>query len=164
MENYEMKNRYQTRWIIMAGLALVVLTHGMIHLMYVTGLGNKTIDWLGYGGHSYLADLLGVDVQPLVTTLVAIVVLFSVISALGLIRIPFLRNYAWKAMIVANVASLLCFLVMLGGLSPNEFAHIYGIITSVVLLSFGFRGQNLETSVAANLPVYLRKMMFKVIA
>lgn len=164
MENYEMKNRYKTRWIILAALALVVLTHGMIHLMYVTGIGDKAGDWLGYGGDSYLADLLGVDMQPLITTLVTIVVLFSLISALGLIRIPFLRKYAWKAMIVANVASLLCFLVMLGGMAPNDLAHVYGMITSAVLLSFGFWGQNLETSVAANLPVYLRKMIFKVVA
>jgi len=164
MENNEMKNRYQTRWIVMAALALVVLTHAMIHLMYVTGIGDKTGDWLGYGGHSYLADLLGIDMQPLITTLVFIVVLTGTISALGLIRIPFLRNYAWKAMIVSNVASLACFLVMLGGMAPNDMAHVYGIITAVVLLSFGFWGQNLETSVAANLPSYLRKMMFKVVA
>jgi peptidoglycan/LPS O-acetylase OafA/YrhL len=117
------------RWIFTLPLALAVAMHGLIHLMYVTSTGPGVE--LGFSGSSWMQ---GEAATALVTFLVALTVAGNCGAALGLLRFPVLKNNIIPLVIVGEAASLAAFVVMVPGLVPNAEAHVYGIVTSCVLV------------------------------
>ncbi len=116
-------------WIFALPLALALATHGLIHLMYVYWTGSG-VD-LGFNGSSWLPSGAA---EAIIYGLVSIIIAGNCLGALGLLRIPVLRDNIVRLVIIGNVASLAVFAVMLPGLAPNVEAHVYGIITSIVVL------------------------------
>jgi hypothetical protein len=116
-------------WMFALPLALVLATHGLIHLMYVTWTGPGVE--LGYDGSSWIAG----DATGIVTGLVALTILGNCLAALGLLRLPVLRDHVVALVMIGNVASLASFAVMFPGLVPDASAHVYGMITSIVLIA-----------------------------
>lgn len=116
-------------WIFALPLALALATHGLIHLMYVYWTGSG-VD-LGFNGSSWLP--IGAS-EAVIYGLVSIIIAGNCLGALGLLRIPLLRDNIVPLVMVGNAASLAVFGVMLPGLAPNVEAHVYGIITSIALL------------------------------
>lgn len=141
-------------WMFALPLALAAAMHGLIHLMYVTSTGPEVE--LGFGGSSWVP---GDGATALVTGLVAITIAGNCMAALGLLRMPVLKSNVVLFAIVGNIASLAAFAVMLPGLVPNAEAHVYGMITSLVLIVGAFHHELLSNAVGRALPEALAKRM-----
>ncbi len=141
-------------WMFALPLALALTMHGLIHLMYVYWTGSG-VD-LGFNGSSWLPS--GTS-EAAIYGLVSIVIVGNCLGALGLLRIPILRENAVRLVIVGNAASLVVFAVMLPGLAPNVDAHIYGIATSIMLLFGAMYHAKLASALGKVLPKVLTKRL-----
>jgi hypothetical protein len=152
--NGSKKNRSRLGWLIALPLALVVLTHAMIHLMYITWTGTDVE--IGFNGESFLPS---VATDALVMALMAVTIAAYTAATLGIIRFPFLRDRVSEMVIVGSAASLAGFAVMLPGLVPNAVAHVGGPITSIVLMLGARYSDELAVKASGILPRFLSMRM-----
>ncbi|HEY3420265.1 MAG TPA: hypothetical protein VGK23_06905 [Methanomassiliicoccales archaeon] len=146
--------RKRLGWIFALPLALAVAMHGLIHLMYVTWTGPGIE--LGFSGSSWIPDDAAAVLVPV---LVAITIAGNCLGALGLLRIPLLKDSVVPLVIVGNVASLTGFAVMLPGLVPNADAHVYGMITSLVMILGAMHYVRISKAFGKVLPKMLAKRL-----
>jgi hypothetical protein len=141
-------------WIFALPLALAVAMHGLIHLMYVawTGTGIE----IGFSGSSWLP---GDAASVLVPALIAITIAGNCLGALGLLRMPILRNNVVPLVVAGNVASLAAFAVMLPGLVPNAEAHIYGMAASIIVILGAVLCKQISAAAGKVLPKALAKRL-----
>jgi hypothetical protein len=141
-------------WIFALPLALAVAMHGLIHLMYVTWTGPGVE--LGFSGSSWMP---GDAAAALVPILIAITIAGNCLGALGLLRIPMLKDRVVPLVVIGNLASLTSFALMMPGLVPNAEAHIYGIITSFVMILGAMHYEQISKAVGKVLPKVLAKRL-----
>ncbi|HSV42784.1 MAG TPA: hypothetical protein VLH13_05170 [Methanomassiliicoccales archaeon] len=150
--NQNGNNNAPLGWLFALPLALALATHGLIHLMYISPVGPD----LGFNGDSWLPAAISGATVP---ALISVIILGNCFSALGLLRIPVLRSYVVESAIIGNIASLVLFTVMIPGLVPDVFAHIYGIITSIVLIIGAVYHSQTRAAFARVLPKFLSRRM-----
>jgi hypothetical protein len=144
----------QLGWLFALPLALVVLTHGLIHLMYVTYDPEAT--GLGFDGESFLPSSV---TGPVVMISISLVVTCYSAAALGLIRFPVLKGHVPSLIIAGSIASMVGFVVMLPGLVPDLAAHMFGPITSLALAIGCVYRKEIANGVARVLPRFLSERM-----
>lgn len=139
-------------WLFALPLALVVFTHGMIHLMYVTWNVEETS--LGFNGESYIPSSVA---GPIIMALTVLVIVSYSAAALGLIRFPVLRKHVPSLVIIGSAASLISFAIMFPGLVPDPVAHIFGPITSIALAIGSVYRKSITNGAVKVLPRFLSK-------
>ena len=130
--------------------ALLIVAHAFVHLVVVPGMELDNGEPFGWSGESWLlSDSLDDDsLWNVGLAITALVIVFYVVAALGLLGVPGLKKVLLHSTVTATSMSLLLFFIIWDGIQPDPMAAIYGPITTAAVMPIVLLRKNIEVALA----------------